>query len=133
MSVIYLLLKAAKDTFGTLLQSVAIVMFLSHLQRLAQMSCGLGHKTVFCVGEFMNASKPMELLQTSIGAQVLVELKGRKKIKGKLRGYDQHLNLILEDAEEISIDPETNEQTVVQVETVIVRGDNVILVSPPPK
>ncbi len=75
----------------------------------------------------------MELLQTSIGSQVLVELKGRKKIKGKLRGFDQHLNLILEDAEEISFDPETNEQTVVQADTVIVRGDNVILVSPPPK
>jgi small nuclear ribonucleoprotein len=92
-----------------------------------------GHVTVFYAGEFMNAGKPMELLQTSIGAQVLVELKGRKKIKGKLRGYDQHLNLILEDAEEISIDPETNEQTVIQVDTIILRGDNVILVSPPPK
>jgi len=75
----------------------------------------------------------MELLQTSIGSQVLVELKGRKIIKGKLRGYDQHLNLILEDAEEITSDLETNEQTVTQVDTVIVRGDNVILVSPPPK
>ncbi len=75
----------------------------------------------------------MELLQTSIGSQVLVELKGRKIIKGKLRGYDQHLNLILEDAEEITVDLETNEQTVTQVDTVIVRGDNVILVSPPPK
>ena len=81
----------------------------------------------------MNAGKPMELLQTSIGSQVLVELKGRKIIKGKLRGYDQHLNLILEDAEEITVDPETNEQTVAQVDTVVVRGDNVILVSPPPK
>ncbi len=75
----------------------------------------------------------MELLQTSIGSQVLVELKGRKIIKGKLRGYDQHLNLILEDAEEVALDLETNEQTITQVDTVIVRGDNVILVSPPPK
>ncbi|TFG32229.1 RNA-binding protein [Candidatus Thorarchaeota archaeon] len=75
----------------------------------------------------------MELLQTSLGSQVLVELKGRKIIKGKLRGYDQHLNLILEDAEEITLNLETNEQTVTQVDTVIVRGDNVILVSPPPK
>ena len=75
----------------------------------------------------------MELLQTSIGSQVLVELKGRKIVKGKLRGFDQHLNLILEDAEEITLDLETNEQTVIQVDTVIVRGDNVILVSPPPK
>jgi small nuclear ribonucleoprotein len=81
----------------------------------------------------MNSGKPMELLQTSIGSQVLVELKGRKKIRGKLRGYDTHLNLILEDAEEISFDAETNEQTIVQVDTVIVRGDNVVIVSPPPK
>lgn len=74
----------------------------------------------------------MELLQNSIGSQVLVELKGRKKIKGKLRGFDQHLNLILEDAEEISYNPETEEQTVITVKTVIVRGDNVVIVSPPP-
>lgn len=81
----------------------------------------------------MNSGKPMELLQTSIGSQVLVELKGEKKIRGKLRGYDTHLNLILEDAEEISNDPETDEQTITQVNTVIVRGDNVVIVSPPPK
>jgi len=81
----------------------------------------------------MNSGKPMELLQTSIGSQVLVELKGEKKIRGKLRGYDTHLNLILEDAEEISTDPETDEQTITQVNTVIVRGDNVVIVSPPPK
>jgi len=75
----------------------------------------------------------MELLQTSIGSQVLVELKGRKKIRGKLRGYDTHLNLILEDAEEISFDAESGEQNILQVDTVIVRGDNVVIVSPPPK
>jgi small nuclear ribonucleoprotein len=81
----------------------------------------------------MNSGKPMELLQTSIGSQVLVELKGRKMIRGKLRGFDTHLNLILEDAEEITTDAETNEQTIEQVDTVIVRGDNVVIVSPPPK
>lgn len=81
----------------------------------------------------MNAGKPMDLLQNSIGGQVLVELKGKKKIKGKLRGYDTHLNLILEDAEEISVNPETGEQIIEVVKTVIVRGDNVVIVSPPPK
>ncbi len=75
----------------------------------------------------------MELLQKSIGSQVLVELKGRKKLRGRLRGYDQHLNLILEDADEIDVDAETGEETVEQVSTVIVRGDNVVIVSPPPK
>ena len=75
----------------------------------------------------------MELLKDSIGAQVLVEMKGRKKVKGKLLGYDQHLNLILENAEEITFDPETNAESIVAIENVIVRGDNVVIVSPTPK
>ncbi len=80
----------------------------------------------------MNAGRPMELLQNSIGAQVLVELKGNRKIRGRLLGYDQHLNLVLEGADEISIDPETNEETVTHIANMILRGDNVVIVSPPP-
>ena len=75
----------------------------------------------------------MDLLQKSIGSQVLVELKGHRKIKGKLRGFDQHLNLVLEDADEITFDLETDEESVEVIHTVIVRGDNVVIVSPPPK
>ncbi len=81
----------------------------------------------------MNAGKPMELLQHSIGTQVLVELKGKRKIRGRLRGFDQHLNLILEDADEIALDPETEEEVVTAIATVIVRGDNVVIVSPSPQ
>jgi small nuclear ribonucleoprotein (snRNP)-like protein len=80
----------------------------------------------------VNAGKPMELLKKSLDRQVLVELKARKKIKGKLLGFDQHLNLILEDAQEIQIDPETSEQIITQIDRVVVRGDNVVIVSPPP-
>ncbi|MHA1637735.1 MAG: LSM domain-containing protein [Candidatus Thorarchaeota archaeon] len=81
----------------------------------------------------MNTGRPLDLLQKSIGSQVLVELKGQRKLKGKLRGYDQHVNLILEDADEIAFNEETNEETVEAIHTVIVRGDNVVIVSPPPK
>lgn len=62
-----------------------------------------------------------------------MELKGRRKIKGKLQGFDQHLNLLLNNADEVVIDPETEEEIVTQINTVIVRGDNVVIVSPPPK
>lgn len=114
--------------------AVTIVIFLSHLQRIARTSFDLQPCDVVSVMVItVNAGRPMELLQSSIGSQVLVELKGKKKIKGKLRGYDQHLNLILEDAEEISINPESGEQVIEVVKTVIVRGDNVVIVSPPPK
>jgi len=75
----------------------------------------------------------MDLLQKSIGSQVLVELRGDRKIKGKLRGYDQHLNLILEDADEISPESEGKTESIEAIHTVIVRGDNVVIVSPPPK
>ena len=108
-------------------------MFLSQVQRLARTSSDCQPHDEFCVGDNTNAGRPMELLQASIGDQVLVELKGNKKIKGKLRGFDQHLNLILEDAEEITTNPETDEQIIEVVKTVIVRGDNVVIVSPPPK
>jgi small nuclear ribonucleoprotein len=75
----------------------------------------------------------MDLLQKSIGAQVLVELRGKRKLRGRLRGYDQHLNLILEDADEMSFDDEAEHEIIEVIKTVIVRGDNVVLVSPPPE
>ena len=81
----------------------------------------------------MNAGKPFDLLQKSLGGHILVELKGKRKLKGKLRGFDTHLNLIIEDADEIYVDPETEQEHVESVQTIIVRGDNVVIVSPPPK
>ena len=81
----------------------------------------------------MNTGRPLDLLQKSIGSQVLVELKGQRKLKGKLRGYDQHLNLILEDADEIAFNADMEQESVETIHTVIVRGDNVVIISPPPK
>jgi small nuclear ribonucleoprotein len=65
-----------------------------------------------------------ELLSKSLGSTVLVRLKGGRELRGILFSYDQHLNLVLEDAEEIR-DNKTR-----QLGTVILRGDNVVLVSP---
>jgi len=107
-------------------------MFLSPLRGLAQCR-GLFALEQDSLVNFLNTGRPMELLQKSLSSQVLVELKGKRKLKGKLRGYDQHLNLILEDAEEITIDLESEQETVESIKTVIVRGDNVVIVSPPPK
>jgi small nuclear ribonucleoprotein len=66
----------------------------------------------------------MDLLGRSLNSQVLVKLKGDRELRGRLRGYDQHLNLILDDAEDLS------EQPPQELGTVILRGDNVILLSP---
>jgi small nuclear ribonucleoprotein len=81
----------------------------------------------------MNAGKPMRILDESIGAQVLVELRGQRKIRGKLLSYDQHLNLHLEDADEITTNLENGNDTVKDIGNVILRGDNVVIVSPTPQ
>ncbi|UCE84432.1 MAG: hypothetical protein JSV47_07730 [Deltaproteobacteria bacterium] len=66
----------------------------------------------------------MDLLARSLNSQVLVKLKGDRELRGRLRGYDQHLNLILDDAEDLTEQPHQ------ELGTVILRGDNVIFLSP---
>ena len=74
-------------------------------------------------------NKPLELLSKSLDMRVLIKLKGGRELRGKLRGFDQHMNLVLEDAEEVKTSDEGQE--VLKVGTIIVRGDNVIIISPP--
>jgi len=65
------------------------------------------------------------VLGESIGSIVLVKLRGSNEVRGRLRSYDQHLNLVLEDAEEIMEDGRTR-----KLGTIVIRGDTVLLVSP---
>ena len=66
-----------------------------------------------------------KLLAESIGELVLVKLKGNKEVRGILKSYDQHMNLVLTDSEEIQPDGSGR-----KVGTIVIRGDNVILISP---
>jgi len=74
-------------------------------------------------------NKPLELLSKSLDMRVLIKLKGGRELRGKLRGFDQHMNLVLENAEEVRMSDEG--QNILNVGTIIVRGDNVIIISPP--
>ena len=69
-----------------------------------------------------------QVLEESLGKTVLVRLKGGKSLRGRLKGFDQHLNLVLEETEDT-----TNSENVRKLGVIIVRGDNVILISPPPR
>ncbi|MFQ6095937.1 MAG: LSM domain-containing protein [Candidatus Bathyarchaeia archaeon] len=70
----------------------------------------------------------MQILEDSLGKTVLIRLKGGKSLRGKLQGFDQHLNLVLEEAEDL-----TNSDNVKKLGLIIVRGDNVVMISPPPR
>jgi len=69
-------------------------------------------------------SSATEMLHESLGSMVLVKLKGGKEIRGILRSFDQHLNLVLDEAEEM------RESRRRKLGLIIIRGDNVVLVSP---
>ena len=69
-----------------------------------------------------------QILEESLSKIVLVRLKGGKSLRGRLKGYDQHLNLVLEETEDT-----TSAENVKKLGVIIVRGDNVILISPPPR
>jgi len=68
------------------------------------------------------------VLARSLGQTVLIKVRGGKTLRGLLEGFDQHVNLVLKDAEDVSDPLNTNE-----IGTIILRGDNVIMISPPPE
>jgi len=61
-----------------------------------------------------------KIFEESLNKVCLVQLKGGRSVRGKLYSFDQHMNLVLD-------------EVVKKLGTIIVRGDNVVLVSPPPK
>ena len=75
----------------------------------------------------LNKDRPMDILSMSLNDYVLVKLKGGRQLRGKLKNYDAHLNLTLEEAEELVEEGEN-----LSLGTIILRGDNVIIISPPP-
>ena len=70
-------------------------------------------------------TKPLSTLGKYLNKQIMVELKGNRAYRGTLDGFDPHLNLVLRNAEEL-VEGEVRQKH----ELAIVRGDNVIYISP---
>ena len=81
-----------------------------------------------CRGKIaLSVDMAVKVLDESLGKVVLIKLKGGKVIRGNLHGFDQHMNLLLQDSVEILEDSRSND-----LGTIVVRGDNVVIISPPP-
>ncbi len=70
-------------------------------------------------------SKPFDLLNEAIGKEILVQLKGNLSIRGTLKSFDVHMNIVLDNAEQL-----VDGQLKTKYSKLIVRGDTVVMISP---
>jgi len=69
--------------------------------------------------------RPFDLLNNAMHKPVLVRLKGNRHLRGTLMAFDQHMNLVIDDTDELEEDVVKS-----KIGTVIVRGDNILYISP---
>jgi len=70
-------------------------------------------------------SRPLDALNNARDKRVIVELKNDRQFVGKLKSFDIHVNVVLEDAEE-HVDGKVKRKLGV----VFLRGDTITVISP---
>ena len=73
----------------------------------------------------METSRPLDALNRARDKRVIVELKNGKQYVGKLKAFDIHINVVLEDAEE-HIDGQMKRK----IGMAFLRGDTITIISP---
>ena len=71
------------------------------------------------------SARPFDVLNDAIGKDVMVLLKGNVSVRGTLKAFDVHMNIVLENAEQLE-----NGELKTKFGKVMLRGDSVILISP---
>ena len=72
----------------------------------------------------MPLAMPLNILERHINKTVMLTLKDGRTLEGKLTGFDEYMNMILEDTEE------TKEDKVRRLGTVVLRGNNIVTIVP---
>ncbi len=70
------------------------------------------------------ANMPLHVLDKNLNKNICLHLKDGRTLKGKLSGFDDYMNLVLEDTTETLEDVER------KLGTVILRGNNLVSISP---
>ncbi len=69
--------------------------------------------------------RPFDVLNNALNQNVLVKLKGDTEIRGTLASFDVHMNLVIENGEELH-----GGEFKRKLGTVLLRGDTVVYLSP---
>ena len=73
----------------------------------------------------MQQERPFDLLNKVLGQQVLVRLKNDTSIRGRIISFDAHMNIVMENAEELD-----SGELKAKLGTILLRGGNILFVSP---
>ncbi len=67
---------------------------------------------------------PLNVLEKNVNRKVSLLLKDGRMLEGKMTGFDEYMNMIIEDTEE------TKDEQVRRLGTVILRGNNIVTIVP---
>lgn len=71
---------------------------------------------------------PLELIDKCIGSRIHVIMKNEKEIVGTLVGFDDYVNMVLEDAVEYELTPDGKKKT--KLEEILLNGNNITMMVP---
>ncbi|PIN77993.1 small nuclear ribonucleoprotein [Candidatus Woesearchaeota archaeon CG10_big_fil_rev_8_21_14_0_10_34_12] len=69
--------------------------------------------------------RPLDLLNSAKGKEILVQLKSDRQIVGTLLAFDIHINIVLDNTKEIE-----NGEVKKNIGLTFLRGDTIIFISP---
>jgi len=72
-----------------------------------------------------NIERPLDLLNSSKGKEILIQLKNGKQFSGILKAFDIHINVVLDNTREIE-----EEKVEKNLGLTFLRGDTIIFISP---
>jgi len=73
------------------------------------------------------SSEIAKILDDCVNKVITIKLRNKKTLQGNLRAFDQQMNLILTDSKDVTEDDVKN------LDDIILRGDNIIMLSLPDK
>lgn len=79
-------------------------------------------------GSNLSTLLPLELIDKCIGSKIHIIMKNDKEIVGTLLGFDDFVNMVLEDVTEYEVLPEGKRVT--KLEQILLNGNNITMMIP---
>mmetsp|Transcript_12456 Transcript_12456/g.14320 ORF Transcript_12456/g.14320 Transcript_12456/m.14320 type:complete len:85 (-) Transcript_12456:393-647(-) len=76
----------------------------------------------------MESVLPLELIDKCIGSRIWVIMKGDKEIVGTLTGFDDFVNMVMEDVTEYEITTEGRKKN--KLDQILLNGNNICILVP---